>query len=78
MRIPFFRRSRLPKLRNPDDKMSLRDHLAELRVRLVRSVLAVILGFAVIIIVSLLTPAPKREIQELIEHVRYPNLKPAR
>ncbi|MFN8898207.1 MAG: cation acetate symporter, partial [Pseudomonadota bacterium] len=36
------------------------------------------LGFAVIIIVSLLTPAPKREVQELVEHVRYPNLKPAR
>lgn len=36
------------------------------------------LGFAVIIIVSLLTPAPKRETQELVEHVRYPDLKPAR
>jgi hypothetical protein len=33
------------------------------------------LGFAVIIIVSLLTPAPKRKIQELVEHVRYPNLE---
>ncbi|MFO1304481.1 MAG: sodium:solute symporter family protein [Burkholderiales bacterium] len=32
-------------------------------------------GFAVIIIVSLLTPAPDREVQELVEHVRYPNLK---
>jgi cation/acetate symporter len=41
-------------------------------------VFGVPLGFAVIIIVSLLTPAPKREVQELIEHVRYPNLKPAR
>jgi len=36
------------------------------------------LGFAVIIIVSLLTPAPKPEIQELVEHVRYPNLNTAR
>jgi cation/acetate symporter len=36
------------------------------------------LGFAVIIIVSVLTPAPKQEVQELVEHVRYPNLKPAR
>jgi cation/acetate symporter len=35
------------------------------------------LGFAVMIIVSLLTPAPKPEVQELIEHVRYPNLKTA-
>ena len=32
------------------------------------------IGFAVIIIVSLLTPAPDRETQELVEHVRYPNL----
>jgi cation/acetate symporter len=36
------------------------------------------LGFAVIIIVSLITPAPKREVQELVEHVRYPNLVPAK
>jgi cation/acetate symporter len=41
-------------------------------------VFGVPLGFAVIIIVSLFTPAPKAEVQELIEHVRYPNLKPAR
>jgi cation/acetate symporter len=33
------------------------------------------LGFAVIIIVSLLTPAPKREIQELVDHVRFPHLR---
>jgi cation/acetate symporter len=32
------------------------------------------LGFLVIIIVSLLTPAPQRDVQELVEHVRYPNL----
>ncbi|MEY4713086.1 MAG: Cation/acetate symporter ActP, partial [Pseudomonadota bacterium] len=37
-------------------------------------VFGVPLGFAVMIIVSLLTPAPKREIQELVEHVRYPSL----
>jgi len=40
-------------------------------------VFGVPLGFAVIIIVSLFTPAPKAEIQELIEHVRYPNIRPA-
>jgi cation/acetate symporter len=40
-------------------------------------VFGVPIGFAVIILVSLVTPAPKREIQELIEHVRYPNLKSA-
>ena len=33
------------------------------------------LGFAVIIIVSLLTPAPARDVQELVEHVRYPQLR---
>ena len=35
------------------------------------------LGFAVIVLVSLITPAPSRETQELVEHVRYPNLKAA-
>ena len=38
-------------------------------------VFGVPLGFAVIVIVSLLTPAPSRSVQELVEHVRYPNLK---
>jgi cation/acetate symporter len=33
------------------------------------------LGFAVIIIVSLLTPAPDRETQELVDHVRFPVLE---
>jgi cation/acetate symporter len=32
------------------------------------------LGFLVIIIVSLLTPSPDKETQDLVEHVRYPNL----
>ena len=32
-------------------------------------------GIAVIILVSLVTPAPKPETQDLVEHVRYPNLK---
>jgi len=32
-------------------------------------------GFAVIIIVSLLTKAPDQETQELVHHVRYPDLK---
>jgi cation/acetate symporter len=32
------------------------------------------LGFVVIIVVSLITPAPERDVQELVEHVRYPNL----
>jgi cation/acetate symporter len=41
-------------------------------------VFGVPLGFAVIIIVSLITPAPKAEVQELVEHVRYPNLNTSR
>ncbi|MEY3981718.1 MAG: Cation/acetate symporter ActP [Pseudomonadota bacterium] len=36
------------------------------------------LGFAVIIIVSLITPAPNRQVQELVESVRYPDLKMAK
>ena len=32
-------------------------------------------GFAVIILVSLVTPAPSAKVQQLVEHVRYPNLK---
>jgi cation/acetate symporter len=35
------------------------------------------IGVAVIIIVSLLTGEPKKETQELVEHVRYPDLKRA-
>jgi cation/acetate symporter len=33
------------------------------------------LGFIVIIVVSLLTPAPDKETQALVEHVRYPHLR---
>jgi cation/acetate symporter len=38
-------------------------------------VFGVPVGIAVIIVVSLLTRAPSRETQELVEHVRYPDLK---
>jgi cation/acetate symporter len=31
-------------------------------------------GFAIIVIVSLITPAPKREVQDLVSSVRYPDL----
>jgi cation/acetate symporter len=43
-------------------------------------VFGVPLGFLVIILVSLVTPAPDKKTQELVEHVRYPNLRlePAR
>jgi cation/acetate symporter len=40
-------------------------------------VFGVPLGFAVIIIVSLFAPAPSRAVQEMVEHVRYPNVKAA-
>ncbi len=33
------------------------------------------IGFAVIIIVSLITPPPRKDTQELVEHVRYPDLR---
>jgi cation/acetate symporter len=35
------------------------------------------IGFAVIILVSLVTKAPNAKTQELVEHVRYPSLKGA-
>jgi cation/acetate symporter len=41
-------------------------------------VFGVPLAFVVTIVVSLLTPSPDKETQELVEHVRYPDLKPAR
>jgi len=37
-------------------------------------VFGVPIGLLTIFVVSLLTPAPNREVQELVEHVRYPNL----
>jgi cation/acetate symporter len=40
-------------------------------------VFGVPLGFALIILVSLVTPAPNAKVQELIEHVRYPSIKAA-
>ncbi len=40
-------------------------------------VFGVPVGFAVMIIVSLVTPAPNAKVQELIEHVRYPSIKAA-
>ena len=35
-------------------------------------------GFAVIILVSLVTGQPRKDTQELVEHVRYPDLKLAK
>jgi cation/acetate symporter len=38
------------------------------------AVFGVPVGIAVLIIVSLLTPAPEKQTQDFVEHVRYPNL----
>jgi len=38
-------------------------------------VFGVPLGFALIIVVSLLTPAPRKDIQDLVDHVRYPTIR---
>ena len=38
-------------------------------------VFGVPLGLITILVVSLLTPEPNREVQEFVEHVRYPNLR---
>jgi sec-independent protein translocase protein TatC len=48
MRLPW-RRDKRPKLASPEDRMTLIEHLAELRSRLIRSVLAVVIGIIVII-----------------------------
>ena len=37
-------------------------------------VFGVPVGIAVIILVSLITPEPSKKIQDLVDHVRYPNL----
>jgi sec-independent protein translocase protein TatC len=49
MRIPFRRRAERPTMRTPDDVMTLTEHLGELRVRIIRSALAVLLGAIVIV-----------------------------
>ena len=47
MRLPWKRAGR-PKLRTPDDRMTLTEHLAELRMRIIRSALAVSVGFIIV------------------------------
>ena len=48
MKIPF-RDSATPKLETPDDRMTLTQHLGELRTRIIRSVLAIIVGIIVML-----------------------------
>ena len=47
MKLPF-RRNLSPKPGMPDDRMSLTQHLAELRTRVIRSLLAVVLGVIIV------------------------------
>jgi sec-independent protein translocase protein TatC len=48
MKFPFKSAER-PVLKGPEDRMTLRDHLAELRVRIVRSMLAITLGVVIML-----------------------------
>lgn len=47
MKIPF--RSGSEKLKTPDDRMTLTEHLSELRTRIIRSVLAIVVGIIVML-----------------------------
>lgn len=48
MKLPWRRSSRPPVARTPDDQMTLIEHLAELRMRVIRAVLGVMVGFVVV------------------------------
>jgi sec-independent protein translocase protein TatC len=48
MKTPF-QRSEQPKVATPDDRMTLIEHLAELRTRIIRSMLAILVGIIVIL-----------------------------
>lgn len=48
MKLPF-RRPEKPVLKGPEDRMTLTEHLAELRTRIIRSLLAVVIGIIVVL-----------------------------
>lgn len=48
MKLPFTDND-TPKLKTPDDRMTLTQHLAELRTRIIRSLLAVVIGIIVLL-----------------------------
>ena len=50
MKLPWQRGSQRPKLKTPDDRMTLMEHLAELRVRIIRCVLAIVVGFTIVMV----------------------------
>ena len=47
MKLPW-RRAKAPPLKSPDDRMTLTEHLRELRTRIIRSMLAVVVGIILI------------------------------
>lgn len=49
MKLPFTGRKDRPSVSQPDDRMTLTQHLAELRTRIIRSLLAVVLGIIVLL-----------------------------
>jgi len=49
MKLPFTDRDEKAKVKGPDDRMTLTEHLAELRARIIRSLLAIVLGVIVLL-----------------------------
>lgn len=49
MKVPFRGSADQPKIATPDDRMTLTQHLAELRTRIIRSVLAIVFGIIIIL-----------------------------
>ena len=63
MKLPFRRtKAPKPKVATPDDRMTLIEHLAELRTRIIRAMLAVVIG--IIVVLALYNP--------LLEFLRAP------
>lgn len=49
MKMPFSDKEKSPKVETPDDRMTLTQHLAELRTRIIRSLLAIVLGIIILL-----------------------------
>jgi len=49
MKLPFRRSAKPPPLKTPDDRMTLTEHLAELRSRIIRSLLAITIGVIIVL-----------------------------